>query len=37
MSKRASDLLELVRLGGNERGALIEHLLRALALALIAE
>jgi hypothetical protein len=34
MSRLASDLLELVRLG--VRGALIEHLLREIALNLIA-
>lgn len=36
MSQLAIDLLELLRLRGNERGALIEHLLREVALNLIA-
>lgn len=36
MSTLAKDLLELVRLGGTERGSLIGHLLREVALNLIA-
>jgi hypothetical protein len=36
MSMLALDLLELVRLRGSEHGALIEHLLQAVALNLIA-
>lgn len=36
MSMLAQDLLELVRLGGTERGSLIGHLLREVALNLIA-
>lgn len=36
MSTLALDLLELIRLGGTERGSLIGHLLREVALNLIA-
>lgn len=36
MSLLAGDLLELLRLRGTSHGALIEHLLRAVALNLIA-
>lgn len=36
MSLLAIDLLELLRLGATERGALIEHLLREIAASLIA-
>ncbi|MGF6411587.1 hypothetical protein [Paraburkholderia sp. MM5482-R1] len=36
MSQLAGDLLELLRLGANKPGALIEHLLRELALNLIS-
>lgn len=35
MSTLASDVLELIRLGADERGALIDHLLRELAARLI--
>ncbi|SIT37790.1 Putative gp42 (modular protein) [Paraburkholderia piptadeniae] len=36
MSQLAGDLLDLLRLGANNPGALIEHLLRELALNLIS-
>lgn len=36
MSERAKDLIELVRLARGGAGALIEHLLREVAAALIA-
>lgn len=37
MSERAKDLIELVRLSQGGMGALIEHLLQAIALNIIAE
>jgi hypothetical protein len=36
MSVLAKDLMELRALRGNEHGALVEHLMRAIALNLIA-